>query len=255
MAKKGNVAIITGASSGIGREFALQIAHGYRSVQEFWLIARRQDRLEELKGKLLGRRVRLLALDLSKPEDIRRFQETLRQEKPRVRILVNAAGFGMIGRVDQMKYQDCTGMVDVNCRALTALTHITLPYLSEESQIIQMASSAAFMPQPGFAVYAASKSYVLSFSRALGRELKKRGISVTAVCPGPVKTEFFDIAETYESVKLYKRLTMARADLVVHQALVDAKNGRSLSVYGPLMRGFRLLAKLAPADLLMRFVR
>ena len=123
-----------------------------------------------------------------------------------------------------------------------------------DKQIIQMASSAAFMPQPGFAVYAASKSYVLSFSRALGCELKERDISVTAVCPGPVKTEFFDIAETYEAVRLYKKLTMAKADKVVYQALVDAKHGRSVSVYGPLMKGFRVLAKFLPADFMMMFV-
>ena len=254
MGKKGNVAIITGASSGMGREFAIQIAQFYPSIQEFWIIARRKERLEELQEKLLGRRVKILALDLGRQEDIDALKQTLEEEKPHVRILVNAAGFGMIGKVGKMKEKDCTGMVDINCRALTAVTHIVLPYITKKGQIIQMASSAAFMPQPGFAVYAASKSYVLSFSRALGCELKERYISVTAVCPGPVKTEFFDIAETYEAVRLYKKLTMAKADKVVYQALVDAKHGRSVSVYGPLMKGFRVLAKFLPADFMMMFV-
>ena len=127
--------------------------------------------------------------------------------------------------------------------------------MPRQSRIIQMASSAAFMPQPGFAVYAASKSYVLSLSRALGSELKERAITVTAVCPGPVKTEFFDIAETYENVKLYKKLTMAQVEKVVRQALVDAAAGKSVSVYGSLMKGFRLLTKFLPADFLMTFVR
>ena len=207
----------------MGREFAIQIAQFYPSIQEFWIIARRKERLEELQEKLLGRRVKILALDLGRQEDIDALKQTLEEEKPHVRILVNAAGFGMIGKVGKMKEKDCTGMVDINCRALTAVTHIVLPYITKKGQIIQMASSAAFMPQPGFAVYAASKSYVLSFSRALGCELKERDISVTAVCPGPVKTEFFDIAETYEAVRLYKKLTMAKADKVVYQALVDAK--------------------------------
>jgi hypothetical protein len=118
-----------------------------------------------------------------------------------------------------------------------------------------MASSAAFLPQPGFAVYAASKSYVLSFSKALGRELQERGIRVTAVCPGPVKTEFFQIAERYESVKLYKKMTMVSADKVVHRALTDAAHGRSVSVYGGFIKVFRVLAKILPADFLMMFVR
>lgn len=255
MGKKGNVAIITGASSGMGREFAVQIAQNYPSIHEFWIVARRRERLEELQEKLLGRRVKILALDLSRQEGIDTLEKALAEEQPRVRILVNAAGFGIIGKIGKMKEEDCTGMVDTNCRALTAVTHITLPYMTEQGQIIQMASSAAFMPQPGFAVYAASKSYVLSFSRALGRELAGRCITVTAVCPGPVKTEFFDIAETYEAVKLYKKLTMARADRVVYQALVDAKHGRSVSVYGPLMKGFRILAKFLPVDFLMLFVK
>lgn len=255
MKKRGNVAIITGASSGIGREFALQIAQGYPSIHELWIIARREERLRNLERQLLGRKVKVFVMDVSDSAELERFCDILAQEKPRVRILVNAAGYGMIGELVNMSEDDVTGMVDVNCRALTALSHMVLPYLSEGSQIIQMASSAAFMPQPRFAVYAASKSYVLSFSRALGRELREREITVTAVCPGPVKTEFFEIAETYEAVKLYKKLTMARANKVVRRALLDAKHGKSVSVYGVAMRAFRVLCKFIPADFLMKFVR
>lgn len=254
MKKRGNVAIITGASSGIGREFALQIAQGYPSIHELWIIARREERLRNLERQLLGRKVKVFVMDVSDSAELERFRDILAQEKPRVRILVNAAGYGMIGDLANMSEDDAAGMVDVNCRALTALSHMVLPYLSEGSQIIQMASSAAFMPQPKFAVYAASKSYVLSFSRALGRELREREITVTAVCPGPVKTEFFEIAETYEAVRLYKKLTMARANKVVRRALLDAKHGKSVSVYGVTMRAFRILCKFLPSDFLMKFV-
>ncbi len=253
--KRGNVAVITGASSGMGREFARQIAQGYRSVEEIWLIARREERLLELKEQLLGRRVKILTLDLTKQEGLDALQEALEQEKPRIRVLVNAAGYGMIGKVETMDRQDSIGMVDLNCRALTAITCMALPYMAEGSNILQMASSAAFMPQPKFAVYAASKSYVLSFSRALSQELRPRGITVTAACPGPVKTEFFDIAETYEAVKIYKKLTMAKADRVVRQALLDAKHQKSVSVYGGLMQGFRMLCKILPHSFLMKFIR
>lgn len=239
----------------MGREFALQIAQGYRSVEEIWLIARRRERLEELKKQLLGRRVKIISLDLTRQEDLDQFGQILQQEKPRVRVMVNAAGYGIIGEVRNMSQKDNVGMVDLNCRALTALSYLVLPYLSQGSNLIQMASSAAFMPQPRFAVYAASKSYVLSFSRALAREVKPQGIFVTAVCPGPVKTEFFDIAETYEAVKIYKKLTMAKADKVVRRALLDAKHGKTVSVYGVTMNAFRILCKIFPTEYLLRFVK
>ncbi len=255
MKKKGNIAIITGASSGMGREFALQIAQGYRSVEEIWLVARRRDRLEALEKQLLGRKVRIFTLDLGTEEGLQELEEALEQEKPSIRILVNAAGYGLIGTVEDLSRQENTGMIDLNCHALTAITYMAIPYMRKNSNIIQLASSAAFMPQPKFAVYAASKSYVLSFSRALARELKSKDIYVTAVCPGPVKTEFFDKAETYEAVKLYKKLTMAKADKVVRQALLDAKHKKTVSVYGGIMKVFRGLCKVLPKDWLLGFVK
>ena len=108
-----------------------------------------------------------------------------------------------------MTVDDVTGMLNLNCRALAAITHISLPYMSGPSNIINLASSAAFLPQPSFAIYAASKSMVLSFSRALNRELEEKGITVTAVCPGPVKTEFFDVAQKYTKSKPYKMILRA----------------------------------------------
>ena len=113
---------------------------------------------------------------------------------------------GKIGGVRELSVSDQTGMAELNCTALTAVTSMVLPFMPNNSRILQFASSAAFLPQPGFAVYAATKAYVLSYSRALNRELKDRGISVTAICPGPVKTEFFDIAQTTGEIPLYKQL-------------------------------------------------
>ena len=106
------------------------------------------------------------------------------------------------GGVRELSVSDQTEMAELNCTALTAVTSMVLPFMPNNSRILQFASSAAFLPQPGFAVYAATKAYVLSYSRALNRELKDRGISVTAICPGPVKTEFFDIAQTTGEIPL-----------------------------------------------------
>ena len=142
-------------------------------------------------------------------------------------------------------------MVQVNCTALTAVTTMVLPFMSQNSRILQFASSAAFLPQPGFAVYAASKACVLSYSRALNRELKSRKIFVTAVCPGPVRTEFFDIAQTTGEIPLYKKLVMADPGKVVAKAIRDSIAGREVSVYGIWMKVFWVLAKVFPHSLIL----
>lgn len=244
------IAVITGASSGMGREAAVQIADRHSGIEEIWLVARRRERLEELEGRLPAR-FRCFAADVTSKEDRGRLKEALETVKPEVKILVNAAGFGKIGRVEDLDEDTECAMVRLNCEALCAVTRMVLPYMSPNSRILQFASSAAFLPQPKFAVYAATKAFVLSYSRALGAELRGRRIYVTAVCPGPVDTEFFDIAETVDQIPLYKRLVMANPRKVVRKALLDSYMGRSVSVYGITMKAFRLMCKVLPHELLM----
>ena len=168
-----------------------------------------------------------------------------------VKILVNAAGYGKTGTVGSIAGEEETGMVRLNCEALCGVTSAVLPYMSRESRIIQFASAAAFLPQPGFAVYAATKAFVLSYSQALNSELKPRGITVTAVCPGPVATEFFQVASPSGMLPLYKRLSMARPEKVVKLAVRDSMMGKTISVYGPLMKAFFLLCRLVPHRFLL----
>ncbi len=247
------IAVVTGASSGMGREAAVQIADRFAGIEEIWLIARRGERLEELKGRLPAR-VRCFAADVTKKEERAVLEEALKQEKPDVKILVNSAGFGKIGRVGEVDEDTECAMVRLNCEALCAVTHMVLPFMSRNSRIVQFASAAAFLPQPGFAIYAATKSFVLSYSRALGAELKGREIYVTAVCPGPVDTEFFDIAETGAQIPLYKRLVMANPGSVVKKALRDSYMGKSVSVYGITMNLFWVLSKWIPHEILIRML-
>lgn len=244
------IALVTGASSGLGKEMVIQIADRFSGIDEIWAVARRKDRLAEL-SRQLPVPLRILALDLTDETAPAELERALKTEKPDVKILVNAAGFGKIGAVGDVGLVDEVGMVQLNCAALCLVTHLALPYMSANSRIIQFASAAAFLPQPGFAVYAAAKSFVLSYSRALNRELRARGISVTAVCPGPVRTEFFDIAETTGEIPLYKELTMANPKKVVTSALRDSMMGKEISVYGPLMKVFFVLTKIIPHHLLL----
>ena len=143
-------------------------------------------------------------------------------------------------------HNDNLSMIDVNCRALTSLTHDCIPFMAVNSRIINIASAGAFNPQPGFAVYCATKSYVLSFSRALRGELKDLGIYVTAVCPGPVNTPFFNKAERYGTVYAFKKLFMADQKAVVSKAIDDSIRCKEISVYGRTMRAYRVLAKVVP---------
>lgn len=239
------IAIVTGASSGMGREAVIQIADRFRGIEEIWMVARRKERLEELDGRVPVK-LRSFCLDVTDKEDLNLLEQALREEKPDVKFLVNSAGFGKIGYVGELDLESETGMIRLNCEALIAVTHMVLPFLSINSRILQFASSAAFLPQPKFAIYAATKSFVLSYSRALNTELKGRNICVTAVCPGPVNTEFFDIAETTGQISLYKRLMMADAGNVVKLALRDSMMGKSLSIYGLYMNVFYVLSKILP---------
>ena len=248
------IAIVTGASSGMGREFIMQIADRFGGLEEIWVVARRRERLEELVGKVPVT-LRLFAIDLTDDRDLMELQGALEEEHPDVKWLINAAGFGKIGPVGSISLRDEMGMVDLNCKALCAVTHMVLPYLSGNSRVIQFASAASFLPQPDFAIYAATKAFVLSYSRALNEELKPRGIYVTAVCPGPVKTEFFDIAEMTGEVSVYKRLVMANPKHVVKKAIRDSMMGRPVSVYGFTMKAFQLLCKVLPHGLILRIMK
>ena len=226
------IAIVTGASSGMGREFVRQLGYFYKNLDEIWVIARRKERLEAL-AKESRVPLRIFAGDLQKKKVYKELRDALEKEQPDLRMLVNSAGFGKSGSVEEIsseKFRIQTDMVDVNCRSLTRMTLLCLPFLRAGSRIVNLASASAFCPQPYFSVYAATKSYVLSFSRSLGEELRKKGIVVTAVCPGPVDTEFFKFSGKPQNI--LKKLTMAKADRVVHQALKDCRSGKSVSVYG-----------------------
>jgi len=243
------IAVVTGASSGMGREFVKQIAKTYRFPGEIWVIGRSAAKLSRLQKSAMGK-LRILPMDLTVQESKERLQQILKTEKPNIRLLINCAGAGKIGGFSELSLSDQEMCVRLNCEALTAVTYLCLPYMHSGARIIQMASAAAFVPQPGFAVYAASKAYVLSFSRALREELRERGIIITAICPGSVDTPFFD--DQRYPVPDYKRRVMAKPERVVRKAIRDAAKGRELSVYGGSMKAFWILCRLLPHKVIIR---
>ncbi|HWH18359.1 MAG TPA: SDR family oxidoreductase [Allosphingosinicella sp.] len=186
------VTLITGASAGLGAEFARQCA---ARGDEVVLVARRKDRLEALKAEL-GGKGHTVAANLARPEAPARLIADIEALGLTVGTLINNAGFGLAGRFAGLPLDRQQEMIDLNIRTLTSLAHLVLPAMVErrEGGILNVASTAAFQPGPGFAVYFATKAYVLSFSEALHQELKGKGVRVTALCPGPTRTEFGAVA-------------------------------------------------------------
>ena len=244
------IAIVTGASSGMGKEFVTQIDQKCYGLDEIWLVARRKEAMEELQGTTEAK-LRIFPVDVSNKLMMKQFEECLEIEKPNVKILVNCAGFGKTGSFDEVNKEDTLGMIDVNCTGLTSMTYSVLPYMTRHSYIINLASMAGILPQPNFAVYAASKAYVLSFSRALRREVKGRGICVSAVCPGPVETEFFQVAEQTGKSFALKKYFHANKEKVVCQALKQAFQKKEVIVYSLPMKGLWLLVKLLPQNFIL----
>ena len=244
------IAIVTGASSGIGREFVRQLAD-FVTVDEVWAIARRTDALEQLSAECPFP-VRPISLDLCESASFDTFATLLEQEKPDVKLLVNAAGFGKFGRFDKVNLVDECKMIELNCTALVKMTRLTLPYMHEGSHILQLDSLSAFQPVPYITTYGATKAFVLSYSRAMNRELKGRGVRCMAMNPGWVKTEFFNHAcQTNDSeVQYFNRLYEAKD--VVATGLKDLyRTRKDVSIHGLPVKAQVLLVKLVPHSMVM----
>jgi short-subunit dehydrogenase len=240
------VAIITGASAGLGAEY-VRAATRHFTLDEIWCVARRKEPMEKLEVQ--GAKLIPLALDLSRREGIAAIAAKLKAENPLLVLLINNAGYGKIGDFARLDLEEQLGEIDLNVRALTELSHIALPYMKKNSYLMQIASSIGFAPAPRLAVYAATKAYVVSLSYALRSELAPLGIGVTAVCPGPVATEFLDVALAHDPNaprSLSQTQAAAKASDVVEQSYIDMKAGKAISVHGLIIRIFVFLASCLP---------
>ena len=246
-----NIAIVTGASSGMGKEFVKQLS-GYVKVDEVWVIARREQALKDLQA-LCPYPIRPLAYDLGKEESFVSISALLEKEQPDVKLLVNAAGFGKFGRFEKIPLADELGMIDLNCKALVAMTRIVLPYMHSGSHILQLDSLSAFQPVPFITTYGATKSFVLSYSRAMNAELKGTGIRMMAMNPGWVKTEFFGRAMETDNADVQYFNHLYEADAVVATGLKHLyKTKKDVSVHGLPIRNQVRLVKLLPHKLVMK---
>ncbi len=248
-----NICVITGASSGIGREFFDQIvASTEYKFDEIWVIARGADKLEELRAST-EIPVKALTLDLSKEESFKIYEEELAKEEVRVKLLVNCSGFGKFESSENIGIEQSLNMIDLNVKATVAMDLASLKYMGEGDGIINIASVAAYQPIPYINVYGATKSFVLNFTRALGVEVKKRGIHVMAVCPFWTKTKFFDRAVKEEKdpvVKTY--VVMYDPADIAKTALKDYLKKKPVSMFGVISKLQVLAVRMMPATITMK---
>ena len=248
------IAIITGASAGLGKEF-LKAAPGYfPEIDEYWLIARRQDRLEEA-AKLVHKQCRIFPMDLTETDSYRRLEAELKKLNPTVALLVNNSGCGFLGNVGEGELENQLKMVDLNLRGLTAVTHVTMPYMAKGSRIINVSSIASFCPNPRMTVYSAGKAYVTAFSYGISEECAARGITVTAVCPGPMDTEFIYLGEIKGNSKTFETLPYCDPVKVVHGSYKAALAGKRCYTPKAFYKLYKVLAKFLPIGITLKMAK
>lgn len=240
------IVILTGATGGLGREFLKQIMH--EAIDEVWAIARNEHKLSELREKY-GEKVTPMPLDLSNLEGIKQVENRLRESKPQVVYLINNAGLAKMGKYNDFSIEEIDNTINVNCKAPVMLARICIPYMGKGSRILNVSSASAFGPNPYINLYAASKAFERSYSRALNVELEGTGITSVAVCPGWIDTELLQKEINGKKVRFPGLVT---ADKVAKQAIRDAKKGKDMSVCSLYVKCQHLNVKLLPGRWVMK---
>jgi len=244
------VAVVTGASAGLGVEFARQLsAKGHRLV----LVARRRERLDELAAELGN--ARAVELNLSQPGAAGALMADVIRHGETVGVLVNNAGFGLAGQFAELDGRRQREMIDLNCGALAEMAHAFLPGMIDRKagSILNVASTAAFQPGPGMAVYFATKAFVLSFSEALHDEVKRHNVKVSCLCPGPTRTEFRSVSGFDPKGRLAK--ISADAPSVVRAGLKGLERNRAVVVPGLANKAISQAHRLFPRAFMRRAAR
>ncbi len=245
------IAIITGASSGLGREF-VNIINKKKSIQEIWAIARRQDKLDALKDEI-GSKVRPISMDLSDLSQIKTLGQMLSESDVQICYLINNAGYGKFGSYYDLSAEESVNMLNLNINAVVAVGLTCIPYMCRGSHILNISSQSSFQPLPYLNLYSASKVFVRNYTRALHVELKEKGITATAVCPGWMKTDFYDRADIGAAKNISHFVFMASPAKVARKAIADADRGKDLSIYSLYVNICHICSKLLPQKLMMHF--
>ena len=245
-----SVAIITGASGGIGSEFARQISK-LEGVDELWFVARNEQRMAALRDEI-GLRTKIISADLTTMDGINKVREALASEKPSVKFLVNASGFGNYGAFDEISEDEVIRMIDLNVKALVLITHMTVPYMERGGRIIELGSGSCFTPLPYFNIYSSSKVFVLHYTKSLNHELKKYGVRATCFCPGWVDTEFLGKSLANGNTHPKSMKPLLKCEDVVRRCVKASVKGRAMCVTNWYTKLQHLMFKLLPDCLLTK---
>lgn len=240
------IAMITGASGGIGRIFVRELVK--ETLDEIWVIGRNQERLLELK-KEFGEKIVPICKDLTVDADIWSVSDLLREQTISVLWLVNNAGIAKMAPSAEFSVSEINQTIDLNCKAPAQLINICIPFMEKGAKVLNISSASAFQPVPYINLYAATKAFERSYSRALNAELKSSGITVTAVCPGWVDTAM--LSKEINGKKVHFP-GIVDPEKVVEKALKDAKKGRDMSVCSLYVKCQHLNVKLLPQKLTMK---
>lgn len=244
-----NVAVVTGASSGIGRELVKKL--DMLGLDEIWGIALESNLLEEVKKETKTKFVPI-QMDLSDERSYEEYKLLLEKFKPNISWLINAAGFGKLGSVEEIGTQNVLKMIDVNIKAVVAITEHSLAYMSQLGRIVNISSVAAFQPLPFMNVYGASKTFVLNYSNALNYELKNKNVSVTAVCPYWTKTKFIEKAEQNENAVVKNFPVLYEPEFVAEKIMVAATKRKATYVIGTYSKLQVFVTKLVCKNFVMK---
>lgn len=244
-----SIAVITGASSGLGVSYVDATIKLFPEIEEIWLIARRKDRLIEVSKKYPNKKFEIIPMDLSNLDDYKILNDKLKSKNPKIKVFINDAGVASGGKFIDMQLENMLKIIDLNCKGATIITKICLPYIEDKGTILEVSSTSAFVPNTNLIVYCASKSYLSSLCLGLREELKNKHINVCAMCPGFMVTEMTKDGLTRKQ----NRLPVINVNKAALKSLKAAKKGRATYTTGAFYKFYRLLTKLIPHVFLVKF--
>lgn len=248
-----SVAVVTGSSSGLGREYVDVVVNEFPEIDEIWMVARRLERLNEIAEQYPQKKCKAIGLDLSKDESYETLGKILEENKPDIKLLISNSGVAIRGNFDEAGLKSQLDMCDLNVKGATAVTHLCLPYMKKGSIILETCSTSAFAPNPHLNVYSATKAYLMNFCTGLRQELKPRGINVCAVNPGWMDTEMNTGARNTNYNGASNFLPEVDVKKLASKSLAAARKGKASYTQGAFYKFYHLLAKVLPHTIVVKF--